>query len=242
MGDFQKLLHYLILFAVDGADKNQTTDFVSGDFDRLVNFRHDFTSLHPYTLHHIYIACSITSSLGSFTRGEYIGPFSARTLEDEPSDHPRIVENLTSTVAHEEYRDVTLTWTLPNKETWNGIINRFVLRYWTVNSSMAESDTSRLEVFRNVSNTTGTLSNLYLNETYAVTVQMCTRVGCGPASQPSYIPETTIPVTARTHVPRKKKQVNFFLIFGIILAIVFCIVSAVVGAYLWTRKMRYEEA
>ena len=23
MGDFQKLLHYLILFAVDGADKNQ---------------------------------------------------------------------------------------------------------------------------------------------------------------------------------------------------------------------------
>ena len=82
---------------------------------------------------------------------------------------------------------------LPNKETWNGIINRFVLRYWTVNSSMAESDTSRLEVFSNVSNTTGTLSNLYLNETYAVTVQMCTRVGCGPASQPSYIPETTVP-------------------------------------------------
>lgn len=82
---------------------------------------------------------------------------------------------------------------LPNKETWNGIITRFVLRYWTVNSSMAESDTGRLEVFGNVSNTTGTLTNLYLNETYAVTVQMCTRVGCGPASQLSYILEMNVP-------------------------------------------------
>jgi len=80
-----KMLILFLKIALDNLMKMvclQTTDFVSRDFDRLVNFRHDFTSLHPYTLHHIYIACSITSSLGSFTRGEYIGPFSARTLED----------------------------------------------------------------------------------------------------------------------------------------------------------------
>ena len=45
-----------------------------------------------------------------------------------------------------------------------------------------------LEVLSNISNTTGTVTNLLRNETYAVTMQMCTRVGCGPTSNVMYIP------------------------------------------------------
>ena len=42
-----------------------------------------------------------------------------------------------------------------------------------------------------ISNSTGNLTNLRANENYAVTIQMCTRVGCGPVSQAFYIPSIT---------------------------------------------------
>ena len=45
-----------------------------------------------------------------------------------------------------------------------------------------------MKVLSIVSNTTGNLTDLWANETYAVTIQMCTRVGCGPVSQAIYIP------------------------------------------------------
>lgn len=48
---------------------------------------------------------------------------------------------------------------------------------------MSRNDASSVVVLSNVSMTTGTLTNLRLDESYAVDAQMCTRVGCGPPSQ-----------------------------------------------------------
>lgn len=64
-----------------------------------------------------------------------------------------------------------------------------MLYYWKVKNSVEESGSSYVVVFSNVSNTTGSLTYLLVNETYAVSVQMCTRVGCGPSSQLNYIPK-----------------------------------------------------
>lgn len=47
----------------------------------LVKSSHDFTSLRPYTLYHIYIACS-KSRDDRDDRGQFIGPFSAMTMEE----------------------------------------------------------------------------------------------------------------------------------------------------------------
>lgn len=45
--------------------------------------RRDISGLHPYTWYHIYISCSIKSIVFSnATRGEEVGPFSARTREE----------------------------------------------------------------------------------------------------------------------------------------------------------------
>ena len=44
------------------------------------NISFDFTDLHPYTLYHIYIACSRTSQRDD--RVQFIGPFSAMTMEE----------------------------------------------------------------------------------------------------------------------------------------------------------------
>jgi len=58
-----------------------------------------------------------------------------------------------------------------------------------VNSSRGEDVESQLEVFNNASNYTTTVRGLRLDEKYVVEVRMCTRVGCGPKSQPVYISE-----------------------------------------------------
>lgn len=76
---------------------------------------------------------------------------------------------------------------LPDKRTWHGILTRFILDYSTVSSSRGEDVESQLEVFNNASNYTATVRDLRLDEKYVVEVRMCTRVGCGPKSQPVYI-------------------------------------------------------
>ena len=76
---------------------------------------------------------------------------------------------------------------LPDKGTWHGILTRFILDYSTVNSSRGEDVESQLEVFNNASNYTATVRDLRLDEKYVVELRMCTRVGCGPKSQPVYI-------------------------------------------------------
>lgn len=76
---------------------------------------------------------------------------------------------------------------LPDKGTWHGILTRFILDYSTVNSTSREDVERQLEVFNNASNYTATVRGLRLDEKYVVEVRMCTRVGCGPKSQPVYI-------------------------------------------------------
>ena len=61
---------------------NQSTDFWNRDENRLFNISYNITGLHPYTLYHIYIACSINSVYNNDNFGEFIGPFSARTAEE----------------------------------------------------------------------------------------------------------------------------------------------------------------
>ena len=61
---------------------NQSTDFWTRDPNHLFDIRYDITGLHPYTLYHIYIACSINSVYNTYNLGEFIGPFSARTAEE----------------------------------------------------------------------------------------------------------------------------------------------------------------
>ncbi|XP_073239312.1 receptor-type tyrosine-protein phosphatase F-like [Porites lutea] len=222
--------YYWLLIAEGGADKNKT-------IGPLVKSSHDFTSLRPYTLYHIYIACS-KSRDDRDDRGHFIGPFSAMTMEEEPSDFPTILTNWTSTVTHKEYRNVTFTWMLPDKGTWHGILTRFILDYSTVSSSRGEDVESQLEVFNNASNYTATVTGLRLDEKYVVEVRMCTRVGCGPKSQPLYI-SSEIPSSEVTTIQasRKTGDSSFSLIIGLILGVVVVsVVFSVVMAILWTKR------
>lgn len=61
---------------------NQSTDFASRVPNHLFDINYDITGLHPYTIYHIYIACTINSFYNTYNLGEFIGPFSARTAEE----------------------------------------------------------------------------------------------------------------------------------------------------------------
>ena len=60
----------------------QSTDFASIDPDHLFDISYDITGLHPYTIYHIYIACTVNSFYNTRNLGEFVGPFSARTAEE----------------------------------------------------------------------------------------------------------------------------------------------------------------
>ncbi|XP_068710871.1 uncharacterized protein [Montipora foliosa] len=237
MRDFTSFLTYFLVITLGDTGKNKTIEFL-GNY--LHDMRRDFTKLRPYTLYHIYIACAISPLLGDATNGKFIGPFSYRTLEEEPSGYPYINANMTFNV-HGEFRDVMVTWTLPTRETWNGIITRFVLQYWMSNNSMAAAE---VKVPSSISNKTGNLTNLRLNQSYAVTIQMCTRVGCGPMSQSFYIPAITDPdqsaQTTPTREPDPKGTWNFSLIIGLSSGIILFLGCVVAAVYLWKRKLRKD--
>ncbi|XP_067037201.1 uncharacterized protein [Acropora muricata] len=234
-------LHYLLVITAADTTQNKTVDFVSLDPLKMVNLSHSFIKLRPYALYHVYIACSISPVHGDSTTGEYIGPFSVRTLEEEPGGHPRIDGNMTLTV-HGKYKDVGLKWTLPNTDTWNGRITHFVLHYKVANETEATAEpiAGQVKVLSIVSNTTGNLTDLWANETYAVTIQMCTRVGCGPVSQAIYIPVIKVSNPVKpSREPGPKERSNYLPIVGLVSGIILvCIVSAFIAIYFWKKKRR----
>lgn len=58
---------------------------------------------------------------------------------------------------------------------------------------MPKDRAGRVVVLSNVSMTTGTLTNLRLDESYVVVAQMCTRAGCGPHSDSILIARQDLP-------------------------------------------------
>ncbi|KAK2563890.1 hypothetical protein P5673_012898 [Acropora cervicornis] len=243
MDVFKAFLHYLLVITAADTSQNKTVDFVSLDPFKMVNLSHSFIKLRPYALYHVYIACSVSPVLGDSTTGEYIGPFSVRTLEEEPGGHPRIDGNMTFTI-HGKHKDVGLKWTLPNTDTWNGRITHFVLHYKVANESEATAEpiAGQVKVLSIVSNTTGNLIDLWANETYAVNIQMCTRVGCGPVSQAIYIPVIKVQVSKPvkpSREPGPKERSNYLLIVGLVSGIILlCVVSAFIAIYFWKKKPR----
>ncbi|XP_044172767.1 uncharacterized protein LOC114961760 isoform X2 [Acropora millepora] len=242
MNDLEASLHYLLVITAADTSQNKTVDFVSLDRFKMVNLSHSFIKLRPYALYHVYIACSVSPVLGDSTTGEYIGPFSVRTLEEEPGGHPRIDGNMKFTV-HGKYRDVGLKWTLPNTDTWNGRITHFVLHYKVANESEATAEpiAGQVKVLSIVSNTTGNLTDLWANETYAVTIQMCTRVGCGPVSHAIYIPVIKVSNPVKpSREPGPKERSNYSLIVGLVTGIILlCVLSAFIAIYFWKKKPRF---
>ena len=98
----------------------------------------------------------------------------ARLHEEAPSEPPKITcsgdDCATSTDGR--YRNVNVTWALPRRQSWNGVLTHVLVRYHTNNGSnvfnRSENFTRRFSV----------LPRLARNRNYVVQMALCNSVGC----------------------------------------------------------------
>ena len=133
----------------------------------------DFPNYKPYSLCTFCIQTYLqTSSVPS-------SPFcrKARLHEEKPSTPPRITcaGDECATTYDERFRNVTITWSLPPRETWNGVLTHVVV----ICSSMGNgSRNSRSIPEPNVTRGFTMLPMLARNTDYVVNTAVCNKEGC----------------------------------------------------------------
>ena len=109
-----------------------------------------------------------------------------RTAEDVPKGIPKLKSCQHGSCPFARFggfRNVTISWGLPQKRLWNGVIRRQVIFYYEENERMLQNVTV---IDYNV--TTWTLNKLKTSTGYYVFMVLCTNAGCGRKSNDIYIP------------------------------------------------------
>ena len=108
-----------------------------------------------------------------------------RTAEDIPSDIPKLKSCLhrsCPSVRFGIFRNVTISWILPDKQSWNGIISRQLLFFYDENEKILQNIT-----IRESNITEWTLNKLKTTRGYHAFMVICTNAGCGGRSNIIYI-------------------------------------------------------
>lgn len=109
-----------------------------------------------------------------------------RTAEDVPKGIPKLKpchHGSCPFVRFGVLRNVTISWGLPQKRSWNGVIRRQVIFYYEEKERLLQNVTV---IDSNV--TTWTLNKLKTSRGYYVFMVLCTVSGCGRKSNDIYIP------------------------------------------------------
>ena len=109
-----------------------------------------------------------------------------RTAEDTPKGIPHLKSCHNGPcpfVRFGVFRNVTISWTLPQKRSWHGVIRRQVIFYYEENERLLQNVTM---MDGNV--TTWTLNKLKTRRGYHVFMVICTSAGCSRKSNSIYIP------------------------------------------------------
>ena len=136
-------------------------------------YKSNFLSYKPYALCtfciRVYLEASDVSSL-PFCR-------EARLHEEKPSKPPTITceGNECATTNDKHFRNVSITWSLPPRETWNGVLTRVVVIYQRVGN---ESKNRKSITERNITKGFTELTLLARNWGYLVQTAVCNKEGC----------------------------------------------------------------
>ena len=109
----------------------------------------------------------------------------ARLHEEVPSEAPKItcMEDQCKTTNDGRYRNVTITWLLPPRETWNGVLTHVAITY-----RRAKGETKYWKIMeRNLTREFTMLTQLEQNTSYIVKMAACNSEGCSQNGNASVV-------------------------------------------------------
>lgn len=148
----------------------------------------DFDVYRPYDL------CRFCVTARPFKSGIRSQPVCAsiRLHEEVPAGSPRVTcsNNGCATTSDGLERNVTITWTLPPREHWNGNLNKVKVIY------RGQDDVHRKHAEFSVTNQTEAgetvLTELGVNSSYVVQMVACNKEGCGSVGNAITIPALSV--------------------------------------------------
>lgn len=188
----------------------------------------NFTAYRPYALCkfciRVYLEDSEIPSL-PFCR-------EARLHEEAPSEPPTItcIAKGCATITDGRFRNVTIPWALPPRETWNGVLTHVVVKY-----RRAENGSSFLRIIeRNLTQGFTVLPKLARNYSYMVQTAVCNKEGCSGYGN-TILPALLEQQQQRNQDGKSNDDVTVFL--GIGTAFILVVIG---GIFVWCicRKIR----
>jgi hypothetical protein len=153
-----------------------------------------------------------------------------KTAEDIPNEVPELKScqnNSCPFVPFGIYKNVTISWRLPNKRSWNGIISRQLIFYYEENERRLKNIT-----IRDSNVTEWTLDKLKIDKGYHVFMVICTGAGCSRKSNVIHI-TGSVESSVSFEFPFFSDKANTGLVVGLTLGILaLCFVFIFVFLYI----------
>ncbi len=131
-----------------------------------------------------YETCTFCLSVQEYRCGQFSEPLCKTTqlYEEPPSEAPNIActNDICPTSYDDQFRNVTVTWKLPAKTHWGGILREIKLRYHVTSSNSTFEEI----VVKNISQNNVTVQHLNKTLDYTINLQVCNRAGCSGFSNP----------------------------------------------------------
>ena len=147
----------------------------------LTLYSNDFFAYKPYAL------CQFCIQVRFKASNVFSEPLcrKARLHEEVPSEAPKItcMEDQCKTTNDGRYRNVTITWSLPPRETWNGVLTHVAITYRRANGG--KKCWKVME--RNLTQEFTMLTKLEQNTSYIVEMAACNSEGCSQNGKPSVV-------------------------------------------------------
>lgn len=152
---------------------------------------------------------------------------SIRLSEESPSRAPDIScpKNYCQSTRDGHTRNVSIAWSLPPPQNWNGVITEVRIYYDNgVEKSPRDQNIVKIPVRHNTTNRATLLKRLLINRTYSITMVACNKAGCSAPGKPFILPPyplPTLPPEGRSAALQTNK-----------LVFITCAVAVLLAAYL----------
>lgn len=144
--------------------------------------RNDFQNYQPYDLCRFCVVARTTAQLHGGLDSEPLC-INVRLPEELPSSPPNITcRGDTCQFTRDDYvRNVSITWALPRREDWNGVLTELRISYLEKSQSNDFNYTNyviRVPVGNDTSNDKIVLTGLSVSRTYWIKMVVCNKKGC----------------------------------------------------------------